>query len=45
MVDVLLQNGGTPIGDENDTECTHMVCFLFRYVDFGQVAFYVFVMC
>ncbi|KAF0751301.1 protein ECT2 isoform X1, partial [Aphis craccivora] len=25
MVDVLLQNGGTPIGDENDTECTHLV--------------------
>ncbi|KAL5236435.1 hypothetical protein ACI65C_003845 [Semiaphis heraclei] len=25
MVDVLLQNGGTPISDENDTECTHMV--------------------
>ncbi|XP_025421283.1 protein ECT2 isoform X1 [Sipha flava] len=25
MVDVLLQNGGTPIDDENDTECTHLV--------------------
>ncbi|XP_015369394.1 PREDICTED: protein ECT2 isoform X2 [Diuraphis noxia] len=25
MVDVLLQNGGTPISDENDTECTHLV--------------------
>ncbi|XP_022163754.1 protein ECT2 isoform X2 [Myzus persicae] len=25
MVDVLLQNGGTPIWDENDTECTHLV--------------------
>ncbi|VVC31586.1 Hypothetical protein CINCED_3A022176 [Cinara cedri] len=25
MVDVLLQNGGTPVNDENDTECTHLV--------------------
>ncbi|KAL4107891.1 hypothetical protein QTP88_018165 [Uroleucon formosanum] len=25
MVDVLLQNGGTPIEDENDPECTHLV--------------------
>ncbi|XP_060875011.1 protein ECT2-like isoform X2 [Metopolophium dirhodum] len=25
MVDVLLQNGGTPIEDENDSECTHLV--------------------
>jgi len=25
MVEVLSQNGGTPIGDENDTECTHLV--------------------
>ncbi|XP_060871893.1 protein ECT2-like isoform X1 [Metopolophium dirhodum] len=25
MVEVLLHNGGTPVGDENDTECTHLV--------------------
>jgi len=25
MVEVLLNNGGTPVGDENDTECTHLV--------------------
>ncbi|XP_029345001.1 protein ECT2 isoform X2 [Acyrthosiphon pisum] len=25
MVEVLLHNGGTPISNENDTECTHLV--------------------
>jgi len=45
MVDVLLQNGGTPIGDENDTECTHMVCFLLDILILVKWHFYVFVMC
>jgi len=31
MVDVLLQNGGTPINDENDVECTHLVSIVFSY--------------
>lgn len=25
MIEVLMQNGGTPIDDENDAECTHLV--------------------
>lgn len=33
MIDVLVQNGGTPIDDENDVECTHLVCIgLLDYV-------------